>query len=754
MELDLIANKILSAAYTSAKENKHEFLTPEHILYSSLFFDEGVQLVENCGGNISKLKLDLEEYFKDNVPQQDDGEPIQTVSFNRVIQTAAMHCFSAGKQFVKIGDIIAAMYTETESFAAYYLQKHGITRLKILEYISHGITVVNGSNEKKEEPSYSSSETNTDTGSSEFLAQYTTEYVKRARSGKIDPVIGREDVLQRTIHVLSRRTKNNPIHVGEPGVGKTAITEGLATMIAEGKVPEKLKSSRIFALDMGSLIAGTKYRGDFEERIKKVLNELSKIDKAIVYIDEIHTVVGAGAVSGGALDASNILKPYLTSGSLRFIGSTTYDEYKKHFEKDGALSRRFQKIDITEPTINQTIDILKGLKEKYESFHKVEYSEDALMAAAELSSKYINDRKLPDKAIDVIDETGALARLEAGDTPHIVTVKKDLIEKTVAQIARIPEMEVGESEIDKLKVLDHEIKKSVFGQDIAVDMVVRAIRSSRVGFSDGEKPVASLLFVGPTGVGKTELSKQLALKLGIPLLRYDMSEYQEKHAVARLIGAPPGYVGYEEGGLLTESIRKNPHCVLLLDEIEKAHSDIFNVLLQVMDYATLTDNNGKKADFRNVILIMTSNAGAKEVGKSLIGFENREIDRSAILKEVERVFLPEFRNRLDGVVVFKPIDMEMAYRIVNKTVEQFAQKLRQKEVEIELTEECIKFIAQKGVDSKFGAREIQRYFNDKIKNAFVEEVLFGKLSEGGKAVVDVSILEEIKVEFYTNEPVS
>jgi ATP-dependent Clp protease ATP-binding subunit ClpA len=747
MELDANANKILSAAYTCAKQNRHEYLTPEHILYSSLFFDEGLSIIENCGGNIEDLKTDLEKYFVDNIALIDNGEPVQTVGFNRVIQTAAMHCFSAGKQFVRIGDIIAAMYTETDSFAAYYLEKYGITRLVILEYISHGITALSdgskGSADEKE--AFQESTGNSTVQKEDFLSQFTVELVAKAAKNKIDPVIGRQNELRRTIHVLSRRSKNNPIHVGEPGVGKTAITEGLAAMIAKGEVPGKLKGSKIYSLDIGSLIAGTKYRGDFEERVKKVLGELMKKDKAIIYIDEIHTIVGAGAVSGGAMDASNILKPYLTNGNLKFIGSTTYDEYKKHFEKDGALSRRFQKIDIAEPTLDQTFEILKGLKEKYESFHNVTYTEEALRTACELSFKYINDRRLPDKAIDVIDEAGALARLEAGDMEPFVYVDRKSIEKVISGIARIPIMQVTQTEIDKLRTLDEEIKKGVFGQEKAVSAVVKAIRSSRAGFTDGEKPVASLLFVGPTGVGKTELAKQLANILGISLQRFDMSEYQERHAVARLIGSPPGYVGYEEGGLLTDTIRKNPHCVLLLDEIEKAHPDIFNVLLQVMDYATLTDNAGKKADFKNVILIMTSNAGAKDVGKTLIGFENREIDKSAILKEVDKVFLPEFRNRLDGVIVFNDIDIVMARKIVQKQLGLFEKKLREKHVSVEMTESCMEYLAKKGVNSKFGAREIQRAFNDEIKSIFVEEVLYGCLHNGGKAVIDIETDENDKV---------
>jgi len=512
----------------------------------------------------------------------------------------------------------------------------------------------------------------------------------------------------------------------------------------EDKVPKSLKGSKIYYLDMGSMLAGTKYRGDFEERIKKVLNEIQNQPKAIVYIDEIHTIVGAGAVSDGAMDASNIIKPFLTQGTLRFIGSTTYEEYKKYFEKDRALSRRFQKIDVPEPSIDDTFKILKGLKDRYEEYHKVKYTDSALRLAAELSAKYIQDRHLPDKAIDVIDETGAYVRLHAKDEDKVITIKNKDIERTVSAIARIPIQSVSRDEISKLKNLDVKLKSTIFGQDKAIDTVVQAIKRSRAGFNENEKPVASLLFVGPTGVGKTELAKQLSLHLGIPFIRFDMSEYQEKHTVSRLIGAPPGYVGYEEGGLLTDAIRKTPHCVLLLDEIEKAHPDIYNVLLQVMDYAVLTDNNGKKADFRNVILIMTSNAGAREVGRTLIGFDSRNVDRSAMTKEVERIFSPEFRNRLDDIVVFNHINEEMALLITKKAINQFKEKLKTKNIKLKVTERCCKWIAQKGLSSIYGAREILRYVQDKIKTYFVDEVLFGELSKGGTAIIDV-VDGEIKI---------
>lgn len=748
MKLDDVTNKILIAAYNEAKHQKHEYFTPEHILYASLFFDESKAIIESCGGSVEKLKNDLMDFFKENMAIVEDSEPIESLGVNSVMQSTAYHCMSSGKDTIRIGDVLVALYSEKESFANYILQKNGIRKLDILKYISHGVSLVPKSNtslkpvEPKIQPDEDEKEK--DEPKSEFLSSFTIDLTEKARKGRIDPLIGREDILERTIQVLSRRLKNNPVHVGDPGVGKTAITEGLARMIIENKVPKALKGSKIYYLDMGSLVAGTKYRGDFEERIKKVLNEIQSQEKAIVYIDEIHTIVGAGAVSDGAMDASNIIKPFLTQGILRFIGSTTYEEYKKYFEKDRALSRRFQKIDVTEPSIEDTYKILAGLKEKYEDFHRVKYTDEALHLAAELSAKYIQDRHLPDKAIDVIDETGAYVRLHSSNEEKVITIKEKDIERTVSSIARIPEQSVSRNEIAKLKDLDIRLKSEIFGQDNAVDTVVRAIKRSRAGFNENEKPVASLLFVGPTGVGKTELSRQLSSALDIPIIRFDMSEYQEKHTVARLIGAPPGYVGYEEGGLLTDAIRKTPYCVLLLDEIEKAHPDIFNVLLQIMDYATLTDNNGKKADFRNTVLIMTSNAGAREVGRTMIGFDKRSIDKGTITKEVERIFSPEFRNRLDDIVVFNHINEDMALLIAKKAVRKFEEKLKAKNIKLRVTRKCYKWLAEKGLSSIYGAREILRIVQDKIKTYFVDEVLFGELSKGGTAVIDI-IDGEVKI---------
>jgi ATP-dependent Clp protease ATP-binding subunit ClpA len=740
MNLDNIADKIIYAAYNEAKFRNHEYFTPEHIVYSSLFFDEGKDIIENCGGNIDGIKHDLDRFFKDNMDMIENTDPIASDGVNSVINNAAFHMVSSGKDLIKIGDIYASILDLEESFSRYILEKNGLSRLNVLKYISHGESNIDEDSEDEdlldemdEEMEYQ--EVNDGPKKQKFLEKYAVNLIEKAQNGEIDPLIGRKDIIQRTIQVLSRRIKNNPVHVGDPGVGKTAITEGLASMIHCGEVPKTLKDSNIYSIDMGSLLAGTKYRGDFEERIKKVLKEIEEQGNAIVYIDEIHNVVGAGSVSG-SMDASNILKPFLTSGKMRFIGSTTYDEYKKYFDKDRALSRRFQKIEIPEPSIDETKLILNGLKEKYEGFHGVKYTDEAITLAAELSAKYMNDRHLPDKAIDLIDESGAYARLNSDEAEEILIIGKD-IERTLSQIVKIPEQSISGNEISKLKDLESSLKSNIYGQDYAIETVVRAIKMSRAGFLEGEKPVASLLFVGPTGVGKTEISKQLAYSMGIPLVRFDMSEYQEKHTVARLIGAPPGYVGYEEGGLLTDSIRKTPYCVLLLDEIEKAHPDIYNILLQIMDYATLTDNTGKKADFRNVIIIMTSNAGAREVGKALIGFENKQVDKSSITKEVERTFLPEFRNRLDEIVVFNHINEEMATLIARKAIRDFEAKLVAKKITLNVTEECYKWLSRKGLSSVFGAREILRVVQEKVKTLLVDEVLFGKLSNGGTAIIDV-----------------
>jgi ATP-dependent Clp protease ATP-binding subunit ClpA len=743
MKISENLNQVIMAAYAEANSRHHEYVTPEHFLYASLFFDEGADIIEKCGGDPERMKRVLSKHLHEHNPVVEGVRSVQSLGFQNVLERAVWHTTSAQKEVLEIGDVMVSIFDEKESYASFFLRKEGITRLALLDYISHGVSVVTDNSmsphagKKAQEPRQEQESKDKESEQNKILRSFTTELTARVKAGEVDPLIGREDILERTIQVLCRRFKNNPVHVGEPGVGKTAITEGLAQLIAEGKVPKRLKGSKIYSLDMGAIIAGTRFRGDFEERMKKVIAELQKQEKVILFIDEIHNIVGAGAVSGGSLDASNILKPALASGKLRCIGSTTYDEYRKYFEKDGALSRRFQKIEVTEPTIDETCKILQGIRKRYEEYHHVSYTEKALQAAAELSDKYINDRRLPDKAIDVIDEAGALANMEREGEVTDKIIDHREIEAVVAKIARIPEKNVSSSELDKLKDLEISLKNAIFGQDAAIAVVVEAIKRSRVGFREPHKPISSLLFVGPTGVGKTELARQLAVALGVPLLRYDMSEYQEKHTVAKFVGAPPGYVGYEEGGLLTEAIRKNPHSVLLLDEIEKAHADIFNTLLQVMDYATLTDNNGRKADFRNVIVLMTSNAGAREIGRQSIGFEAKPINRDAVFPALEKIFSPEFRNRLDGVVNFNSLSHEIVLMIVRKAVGEFSVQLREKNVTLKVSERCYEWLAREGYSQEFGAREVARLIQDKIKRFFVDEVLFGKLQKGGDALADV-----------------
>jgi ATP-dependent Clp protease ATP-binding subunit ClpA len=754
MKISEELNNIITAAYTEAKARSHEYVTPEHVLYASLFFSGGSSIITACGGSVDQLKNELETFFRAGyIPEKKDNEPVQSEAFQNVVENAMLHVVSSGKNILDIGDMYAAFYFEKESFAVTFLEQEGISRLNILNFISHGISVVPDSTfaesdfEKETESPESEQEGTEDKEEKEskqkkpkkkYLDMFTTELTAKAARDEIDPIIGREDIIDRTIQVLCRRTKNNPVHVGEPGVGKTAITEGLARMIAADTVPVPLKGAKIYQLDMGGLLAGTKYRGDFEERMKRVIDEALKEEKAILFIDEIHNIVGAGAVSGGSMDASNIIKPVLSTGKMQCIGSTTYEEYKKYFEKDRALSRRFQKIEIPEPSYDEAIDILRGLRERYEEFHNVSFADNALEAAVDLSSKYINDRYLPDKAIDVIDEAGAWIRMRRKeDNSRRISIKRKGIEEVVSKIAKIPEKTVTDSETVKLRRLEKELKKQIFGQDSAVEVVAQAIKRARAGFREPDKPVASLLFVGPTGVGKTELTRQLADILGIPLHRFDMSEYQEKHAVARLIGSPPGYVGYEQGGLMTEAIRKTPHAVLLLDEIEKAHSDIFNTLLQIMDYATLTDNAGKKADFRNVIIIMTSNAGARKLGKPQIGFEDRVTNQSAISVAVEKYFSPEFRNRLDAVVTFGKLTEDHVMLIVKKNIKQFEAQLAEKEITLKVTKKAYRWLAQKGYSKLFGAREVARLIQEKVKTWFVDEVLFGQLVKGGTVIVDI-----------------
>ena len=754
MDISRELNEIIVAAYREAETRNHEYLTPEHVLYAALFFDRGREIILSCGGSVEDLSRDLEGFFGAHVPIAEGVKPAQSEGFQSVMENAIMHTASAEKESVEIDDIIASIFEEKESFAAHYLFRQGIDRLAVLTFISHGVTTtpdeeINGGGEAEEpeEPADTGEEPRSRGKPAKPLQAYAVDLTEKARAGGIDPLIGREEILQRTIQVLCRRLKNNPLHVGEPGVGKTAITEGLAQMVVEGKVPKALRDFRIYALDMGALLAGTKFRGDFEERLKKVIRELEKQEKAILFIDEIHTVVGAGSVSGGSMDASNILKPVLTSGKLRCIGSTTYEDCRKFFDKDRALSRRFQKIEVPEPTVEETHAILQGLRDKYESYHEVKFTDEALRAAGELAAKYINDRHLPDKAIDVLDEAGAWVRVYGPETdpaagPRIVD--KAVVERVVARIARIPEASVSSDERERLRDLEAGLKRQVFGQDHAIELVVRAIRKSRAGFGERDKPVASLLFAGPTGVGKTELARQLAKILGVNLLRFDMSEYQEKHTVSRLIGAPPGYVGYDDGGLLTDAVRKSPHAVLLLDEIEKAHQDIYNMLLQIMDYATLTDNNGKRADFRNIILIMTSNAGARELGKPLVGFGERSVHDEAVFDAVERTFSPEFRNRLDAVVKFNGLEHAVILQVVGKAVREFQDELAARNVTLEVTPSCLEWLARKGYSQEFGAREIARLVSAKLKDFFVDEILFGRLSKGGRARADIDD-DEVRV---------
>ncbi|GMO44579.1 MAG: ATP-dependent chaperone ClpB [Termitinemataceae bacterium] len=858
MKISRHAQAIINAAYTEARMRHHEYLTPEHLLYAALNFEEVKGVLNACGGNVPQLKTGMENFFEQKIPVI-DREPSQTVAFQSVLERAVIQTRTSQRDVLDVADILVSLYDEEQNFCAYYLRKSGIHRLALLKTLSHGL-------ENEDLKAFFRSGQQTDandvgldgeTGRTakkkSALDRFTTELTALAKEGRLEPVIGRDPELDRTIQVLCRRMKNNPVHVGDAGVGKTAITEGLASRIANGNVPPPLQNCTLYSLDMGALVAGTRFRGDFEARVKIIIDEILKKQNAILFIDEIHTMVGAGSASG-TLDASNLLKPVLTSGKLRCIGSTTFEEYNKYFEKDRALSRRFQKIDINEPSEDDAIKILQGLKPKYEDYHRVHYSDEALSAAVKLSAQYINERRLPDKAIDVIDEAGAFARInvwkenlgtansatsiggearesglcadgenalstdnvgigpgarsaggvaentaaplagqgvrseggappnknwdkirakqeemagsgypqcpecddddvydggepetevqEAAETESVQEVEYvdiDLrqIESVVARIARIPEKSVGESERDKLRYLDEKLKTRVFGQDEAVKTVVQSVKRSRAGFRDPQKPVANFLFAGPTGVGKTELSRSLADILGLTLHRFDMSEYQEKHTISRLIGSPPGYVGYEEGGLLTEAVRKHPHCVLLLDEIEKAHADIFNVLLQIMDYATLTDNNGRKADFRNAVLIMTSNAGARDIGKNLIGFGERVVGQeTAVNDAVEKLFTPEFRGRLDAVIRFDHLSQEIMIDIVGKNIEEFKKQLNEKNIRLTVSDACIKKLAEDCYNKESGARNAGRIIEEKIKAYFVDEVLFGALCDGGSASVD------------------
>jgi ATP-dependent Clp protease ATP-binding subunit ClpA len=729
----------LALAVTEAQRRRHEFLCIEHLLYALLHDGEVAEIIRHCGGDVAALKGELERFFTEKMerlPEGIDQPPQQTIGFQRVIQRAAAHVQSAGKDEILARNVLVAIFREAECHAAFLLEQQGITRLDVVSYISHGVSKI------AEEPAGNTHADDAQNDEEEGegrpqrdpLALYTTDLVVRAAEGKIDPLIGREPELARTARVLCRRRKNNPIFVGEAGVGKTALVEGLALQIHQGKVPPTLKDAHIFALDMGALLAGTRFRGDFEQRLKGVLAALLKQPGAILFIDEIHTVVGAGAASGGSLDASNILKPVLQSGELRCIGATTYHDYKSYFERDRALARRFQKIEVPEPTTDETHEILKGLKKHYEEHHGVTYTRGALRAAADLAAKHINDRHLPDKAIDVIDEAGAIVQMQpAGQRRKVVRVKD--IEHVVATMAKIPPRSVSVSDRERLETLERDLKLSVFGQDEAIQTLASAIKLARAGLGHPEKPVGSFLFAGPTGVGKTEVAKQLASVLGIEFIRFDMSEYMEPHTVSRLIGAPPGYVGFDQGGLLTDAIRKTPHAVLLLDEIEKAHPNLFNILLQVMDHATLTDNNGRKADFRNVVIIMTTNAGAQEMAAVVIGFGGRSnADKGG--KAIERLFSPEFRNRLDAIISFASLSPPVIERVVDKFILELDAQLNEKKVFIQLTPAARQYLAQKGYDPTFGARPMARLIQNEIKRVLADEILFGRLRDGGRVDID------------------
>jgi len=732
--------KALHQAMNLARERSHEFATLEHLLLALTDDRETIAVLKGCDVDIDALKGDLEDFIDEEldslvVPSGQDARP--TAAFQRVIQRAVIHVQSSGREEVTGANVLVAIFAERESHAAYFLEQQDMSRLDAVNFISHGITksgpaearTVRGADGQGEEGERASGQ-----GSS-ALADFCVNLNDKARAGKIDPLIGRDAELRRTIQVLCRRSKNNPIYVGDAGVGKTAIAEGLARKINEGQVPEVLKEAVIYALDMGSLLAGTRYRGDFEERLKAVMKELEKHPNAVLFIDEIHTVIGAGATSGGALDASNLLKPALASGAIRCIGSTTYKEYRQFFEKDRALVRRFQKIDVAEPTIPDAIEIVKGLKPYFEEFHKLTYTDDALKAAVELSARYIHDRKLPDKAIDVIDETGASQMLLLADDRKKVIDVED-IETTIASMARIPPKSVSKSDAELLKGLDQNLKTVVFGQDSAIVALSSAIKLARAGLREPEKPIGSYLFTGPTGVGKTEVAKQLADTLGVELLRFDMSEYMERHTVSRLIGAPPGYVGFDQGGLLTDGVDQHPHCVVLLDEIEKAHPDLFNILLQVMDHGKLTDHNGKSVDFRNVILIMTSNVGAQELSKSPIGF-GRKREQGDDEEAINRMFTPEFRNRLDAIISFAPLPREVVKRVVEKFVLQLEGQLAERGVTISLTPEAADWLAERGYDERMGARPLGRVIQEYVKKPLADQVLFGELVNGGSVTVAV-----------------
>ncbi len=744
----------LHMAFVEARQQRHEFITVEHLLLALLDNPSASEVLKACSANIDELRKSLTQFIADNTPQvagTDDVDTQPTLGFQRVIQRAIMHVQStgSGKKEVTGANVLVAIFGEKDSHAVYYLHQQGVTRLDVVNFIAHGIRKGEPPEASKGDSDGAGDESAASNGNERSekaspLDQFTVNLNQQAKDGKIDPLIGREYEVERTIQILCRRRKNNPLLVGEAGVGKTAIAEGLAWRITEGSVPEVLAEANVYSLDMGALLAGTKYRGDFEQRLKGVLKALKDKPNAVLFIDEIHTLIGAGAASGGTMDASNLLKPALSNGGLKCIGATTFTEYRGIFEKDAALSRRFQKIDVVEPSVAETVDILKGLKSRFEEHHNVKYALGALQAAAELSAKYINDRQLPDKAIDVIDEAGAAQRILT-PSKRKKTIGKGDIEDIVAKIARIPPANVSNDDKGKLKTLERDLKSVVFGQDKALEALASSVKMARAGLGKTDKPIGSFLFSGPTGVGKTEAAKQLAYIMGIDLIRFDMSEYMERHAVSRLIGAPPGYVGFDQGGLLTEAVSKKPHCVLLLDEIEKAHPDVFNVLLQVMDHGTLTDNNGRKADFRNVIIIMTTNAGAETMSKSTIGFTTARQSGDE-MGDIKRLFTPEFRNRLDAIVSFKALDEQIILRVVDKFLLQLETQLGEKKVDVTFTDSVRKFLAKKGFDPLMGARPMQRLIQDMIRKALADELLFGQLTDGGRLTVDLDEKDEIALD--------
>jgi ATP-dependent Clp protease ATP-binding subunit ClpA len=735
----------LNDAFHRAREARHEYLTVEHLLLAILDTPKVREILRACGADLTKLKQDLKDHIDQSTPHLEEAEEREvqpTLGFQRVLQRAVFHVQSSGKKEVGVGNVLVAIFSEKQSHSVFLLNRQHVARLDVVNYISHGLSKIADERSDKEETQTDADRDPEGTGSA--LDKYATNLNRLAQDGRIDPLIGRKLEIERTVEILCRRRKNNPLYVGEAGVGKTAIAEGLARLIVEGKVPDVLSDCTVYALDMGALIAGTKYRGDFEKRLKGVITELKKQPGAILFIDEIHTVIGAGAASGGVMDASNLIKPVLTNGELRCIGSTTYQEYRGIFEKDHALARRFQKIDVVEPSIEETIEILLGLKSRFEEHHSIVYAVDAMRAAAELSARHISERHLPDKAIDVVDEAGARLRLKPlAEREHTVEVRH--IEEVVARMARIPPKSVSTSDREVLKNLERNLKLVIFGQDRAVESLAAAIKMARSGLGDQRKPLGNFLLAGPTGVGKTEVTRQLAIAMGVEFLRFDMSEYMERHTVSRLIGAPPGYVGFDQGGLMTEAITKHPHCVLLLDEIEKAHPDVFNLLLQVMDHGTLTDNNGRKADFRHVIIVMTTNAGAQEMSRPSIGFMHSD-NTSDGMEAIRRLFTPEFRNRLDAVIQFAPLDRATIERVVDKLIVEVETQLEQKGVQLTVEDAARSWIAEKGYDPKMGARPMARVIQEHIKRPLAEELLFGRLSGGGQVQVSVSA-DGSKLEF-------